>query len=323
MTALQARPDIINFILEHPGLSFREYGRQLGVSDSTIRRHWNLAGGDLAGGRVEILPEAVYELPDRVPVDYMERIKVGLVPPPLRFIVESDKNPVGIAADFHLPLFSPEWFNRMLDWHTQNGVKMLLTLGDFLNLDALSNYYPKQRDAGYDTERKTARATLGLLLRVYETVVLIKGNHDARLVKRSNYALDFVQAMDAYFEGVPGIERAQFSNFDHLLVTDLSAPHESSPDWWMGHAKSYSRTPLGQAIKLADINRMNTITAHSHHLARGYSSNGEFVVAEIGGLFDRHRTEYLASASVYPHWTNGYGMLRNGRLQLQGKGWNE
>lgn len=311
---------IINYILTHPELSFRAVARQLGVSDRTVRRHWAQSGG---ASTQELVPsdEAVQILPARIPVDYMERIKVGLAEPPLHLFVDSRSVPVGICADQHVPLFSPEWVNRMVDRHEALGVKTLLSLGDLLNMDALSNYYPKQTDAGYEVERKTARALMGFLLRQYESIYIIRGNHDYRIIKRSNYRLSFVQAMDAYFEGVPGIERATFSNLDHILVTDLSAPGDMSPDWFMAHATAYSSNPLTNARKLADIHKMNVITAHSHHAAIGYAQNGVHVVAEIGGLFDRDRTQYLQSASTFAHWVNGFGTLIDGRLSLTTPGW--
>ena len=54
----------------------------------------------------------------------------------------------------------------------------------------------------------------------------------------------------------------------------------------------------------------NVITAHSHHCAIGYATDGERVVAEAGGLFDRTQTAYLQRTTTHPNWAQGFCLLK-------------
>jgi hypothetical protein len=112
--------------------------------------------------------------------------------------------------------------------------------------------------------------------------------------------------------GVDALEKITFTNLDHLWI---------GTDWYICHPGNYTRVPLSTARTLATKYNANVITAHSHHAAVGYAIDGEKVVAEIGGLFDRHRTGYLQRSTTFPTWAQGYGFLDNGFLNVRSPGW--
>jgi hypothetical protein len=61
--------------------------------------------------------------------------------------------------------------------------------------------------------------------------------------------------------------------------------------------------------------------AHSHHHAYGWDRSGRLRLVEVGGFFDRHKTEYLQRTDTYPHWQNGYAFLTSdNELVMRGKG---
>src|SRR5262245_44059869 len=163
--------------------------RELGINDRTLRRHM-VKYADVAPDQddVHVDIEAPYvPLGTRIPLDYLEGVKVGVVERPIELVIHSDREPIGVCADLHAPLMDPVWVNYMLDTHQKLGIRKLLILGDFLHMDKLGQHHPKQSNIPYEVEYEVGRATMGLLLRCYDEVYMIRGNHDVRIRRRSNY----------------------------------------------------------------------------------------------------------------------------------------
>lgn len=208
-----------------------------------------------------------------------------------------------IAADFHIPLHDERWINKMLDVSQQLGIKNCIIAGDFYNFDSLSHYDPKQPEARLDVECQVAREVMNVLLDVYDDVYFIWGNHDYRLVKYLGYKHSFVEALGVILDDDPHLH---VSNLDHMW---LMSGYEF---FYVCHPATYSQIPLSSALKLANKHDSNIITAHSHHFATGYAKNGEYVIAEAGGLFNASKTAYLQRSTNYPRWQNGFLIVRDG-----------
>jgi hypothetical protein len=121
--------------------------------------------------------------------------------------------------------------------------------GDFLNFDSLSQYDPKQQEAGLEREINEAVGVMRILLETFEDIYYIWGNHDARLHKALSYKLQFRHAMRLVFGDLG-------SNW---LLTGSPSPisiivtFREQPDvpWYVCHPASYSRVPLSQGRRLA------------------------------------------------------------------------
>lgn len=240
-----------------------------------------------------------------------------------------------LTADWHIPVYDPFYVNVMIERARQLKISTLAIAGDFFNFDALSSYDPKQDDANLGREYSESLAVMRVLLETFDKIIYIWGNHDARFHRALGYAIQFKEAMKLVFGalGKEALERIYFSNLDHFWIgvgeptferekverdQDMWLPHDR---YYVCHPKSYTRVPLSNARKLADKYRANVITAHSHHCAVGYAVDGRKVVAEIGGLFNRHKTAYLQRSTTHPTWQQGYAYLRDGRLHVDSPGW--
>lgn len=251
-----------------------------------------------------------------VPVDtsVTERIKVELDKP---ILLPLDRQ-YAITADWHIPLYDPEYVNRFIEDARERNVRDLVVAGDFFNMDSLSQYQPKQDSAGLEAELNESMMVMKALLESFDKITYLWGNHDARLHKALGFTIQFKEAMKLVFGslGVDALERITFTNLDHLW---LGAEEEER--WYVCHPGSYTRIPLSTARTLATKYNASVITAHSHHCAVGYSINGRNVVAEIGGLFDRHKTGYLQRSTTFPTWAQGYAFIDDGRLIVRSPGW--
>jgi hypothetical protein len=156
------------------------------------------------------------------------------------------------------------------------------------------------------------------LLETFDNIWYLWGNHDDRLTRALGFAIQFREAMKLTFGelGSEALKRITFTNLDHIWIGE-----EGEARWYVCHPGNYTRVPLSTARTLATKYNASVITAHSHHCAVGYSIDGARVVAEIGGLFDRHKTGYLQRSSTFPTWAQGYGFLNRGKLSVQSPGW--
>jgi len=271
-------------------------GKKLGVDESSVRR-----GLTAIEYRRHLLP---FDKPERYEFDLDSPIEV--------------KGDAMVVADFHIPLYDPVWTNRMIATAREKGLTTLVIGGDFFNFDSLSQYDPKQTDAGLEREWYEGLAVMRVLLESFERIVYVWGNHDARMHKSLGYRMRFATAMQMVFGklGVEALEKIQFTNLDHCIIWS------GEEKWLVCHPASYSRVPLNTARAIAAKEGCNVITAHSHHCAVGYAPNGIHVVAEAGGLFDRDKTKYLQRSTTFPTWQRGYGYLIDGRLTMISPGWS-
>lgn len=215
-----------------------------------------------------------------------------------------------VAADFHVPLTDYELTMRMIERAADAGLTGYLVIpGDFLNMDSLSEYNPKQPDAGLEFEIRMANKLMDCLLDVFDTVALSAGNHDRRVTKSLGFKMRFDSAMRMICHDVPPdkLDRLHVVGNDHIMIdTD-------NGEWRACHTASYSKNPLTVPRELCDIHHSHVIGAHRHHHAVGYNKSGKYFAVEAGGLFDVDKTAYLRKDSTtFPKWCPGWVELRGG-----------
>lgn len=279
------------------GLSNYKIADMYGVHESTIRR-----GLSVMGVKRHLLPTSP-KVEDRLDL---------FVDTPI--MLDADKN-YAITADWHIPLYDPHYVNEFLNDARERQISELIIAGDFFNFDALSAYEPKQDGAGLQNEVEEAKMVMRTLLESFDNIYYVWGNHDARLHKALGFSMQFKEAMRLVFGdlGKEALEKIQFTNLDHIWI---------GSQWYVCHPGNYTRVPLSTARTLATKYNASVITAHSHHAAVGYAIDGEKVVAEIGGLFDRHVTGYLQRSTTFPTWAQGYAFLEGGKLVVRSPGWS-
>lgn len=283
--------------LAEEGLSNVAIAEKLGVGEASVRRG---------------LQKASYQR-HLVPLTPSQRFDFDLDIP---IVVREDD--VMIVADLHVPIYDPVRVNEMIETARSEGITTLVIGGDFFNFDALSSYDPKQTDAGLEREWREGLGVMRVLLETFDRIVYVWGNHDSRLHRALGYKARFTSAMKLVFGalGTEAMERIEFTNLDHCWI------ETGESRWYVCHPQSYSRIPLTTARQIAAKEGCNVITAHSHHCAVGYATNGRHVVVEAGGLFDANKTAYLQRSTTFPNWQQGYCYLKGGQLRVVSPGWS-
>lgn len=286
----------------HPTWSNQRIGDELSVSEATVRRN---------------LHEANFNR-WQIPVDHVERFKYDLDEPMEVY------GPVMITADWHIPLYDPVLVNKMINEARKERLTQLIIGGDFFNYDSLSQYDPKQQDAGLEREHREGLQVMSVLLETFDDIYYVWGNHDSRLHKALAYKMQFKSAMQMVFGelGTEAMDKLHFSNLDHLWARPYpGAPKEES--WYVCHPASYNRTPLATARQLTAKWGSNVITMHSHHAAVGPGHQEGLVAIEGGGLFDRSKTSYLQRSTTFPFWSQGYSFLNaDNKPTVRSPWWN-
>jgi hypothetical protein len=292
-------PEVIAALVDdHPTWSNVRVGKSLGISEASVRR-----GLDTVGYKRHLIP---------VDLGFDDRFDIVLDRPLLH------EGNVMVTADWHIPLYDPDYVNEMILTARKHGLTDLILAGDFFNFDSLSSYDPKQHTAGLDVELREAAAVMRVLLETFDHIYYLWGNHDARMHRALGHALEFRVAMKTVFGilGDEALDRITFTNLDHMWI-DVGDEYP----WYVCHPKSYTSVPLSGAIKLASKMNAHVITAHSHHCAVGHGTDGRKIVAEIGGLFDKSKTAYLQRTTNFPTWQQGFAYLLDGKLNVSSPGW--
>lgn len=218
-----------------------------------------------------------------------------------------------VSNDWHLPITNYKLASAMIMEAVATGTTdWLLIVGDFFNFDALSRYDEKQDNAGLRLEKAAANDLMEMLLDVFGTVYLTKGNHDIRFVGKLGYKVKFEESVRMILPNVPDkkLKRLVVTNYDYVIVDTPLGP------WRCSHTNQYSKVPLSVPRELCDIHGMHNAAAHRHHHAVGRSKSDYWAV-ELGGLFDGSKTEYIRQyTNTFPRWTPGWMHLHDGNPYL-------
>jgi len=288
---MNKKDEVIKVARENKHYTNQEIGDEVGVSEASVRRVFKK-----------------YPDPRINNVDWDLQIQIDT---PVRTELEEG---VMIAADWHIPLYDREWVNRMLDRCDKNAIRKIVLAGDLFNFDSLSQYDPKQITAGLQLELSEGKKIATMLDQLFDEIIFIWGNHDVRFARSLGHKIGFADSMKVV---LPNVSNFSFSNLDHCWI-DVG---NGNLPWYICHPKSYNSVPLTSAIKLANKYNANVVTAHSHHLAAGFGTDGKKIVIESGGLFNRAATAYLQSSTTFPTWTNGFCWLgSDGTMNVEGNG---
>lgn len=293
---------IVAYALEHPLLSNQQVADYYEISEAAVRRAFAKEKRE----RPRLLGA---DLPIETPITF-------------ETFIHGD---IALAGDLHVPITKWSFLNQFLADMKAEKVTNLGIPGDFWNGDGASQFDYKQSAADMETEKRVGNEVLTAMLEQFDRVILSWGNHDARYHKLLKYGVSFAETMQMMFHDVPDhlLAKVQWTNLDHFYVgCGDSEPVERDHLWYVCHPKSYSSIPLTQSRRIAAKTLCNVITAHSHHHAVGHDVSGQFTCAEVGGFFDKDRTEYLQRTTQFPNWQNGYAIVRaDNTLTMRSETW--
>lgn len=211
-----------------------------------------------------------------------------------------------VAGDVHLPSIRADLFDKFLAiakrW-LPPGRRRCILAGDLVNAEAFSPFEPAQTPSPFAQELSAARDFFTTLLSVFDQVIVLPGNHDRRLSKRTRGALSFGDLLRLIV------------HTPRVIVTDYGFVTIQTPQgvWRVTHGSQFSQTPLTQAERLAWKYQQHVISHHEHRLAVGHDRYGHYILVNNGGLFDHTQLAYVhRDDSGRPTMVPGFTLLRHG-----------
>lgn len=198
-----------------------------------------------------------------------------------------------VAADWHIPFINENLFNQLINNAQYMDIRDIIINGDFWDCYAISQFQKRQR-IDFKDEKKCVNAYLDILCEEFERVFFTVGNHEQRWMRMLEYADDLSGLFDSL-----GNDHGNYecTNNDFLILNDK---------WRICHPRQYSRIELNIARRLANKYRMNIISGHQHHMARGYDISGKYTIIDSGGLFDVSKLDYLQATTTFPEHVGGF-----------------
>lgn len=196
--------------------------------------------------------------------------------------------------------------------------RRLIIGGDFLNADAFSTYDSDIPTPSFQRERAVARQVMYEILTVFDEVYWFMGNHERRVGKRTNGAIDHEMLKDM----VSSSPRLKVSPYGYMTLNTRAGL------WRVTHNTNYSVNKLIVADQLAQKFQCNVLCFHQHHLTKGMDKYKRYVVIDGGGVFDPSQMGYVVmDDSKSPEMVPGFTLLRDGYSDVFGQepytNWNE
>lgn len=239
---------------------------------------------------------------------------------PEHFIVDMSPDPVTyegdamVVGDVQIP--TTDWF-----FATRVGMvakrylprpRRLIVAGDFWNFDAYSSYVQISKTPDAKQEFKAGWKLMSEWLKVFDTIEMIMGNHDIRLLRYLKGSLD---PDDMLAMMTRGRDEGRIS----ITIRDMCYLQTSRGKWAIIHGANYGRAQLSNANKLAHKFLCNIIAHHEHHLAHGWDEYKNFQLVNNGGLFDVKKMKYVQErTSTIPNMARGFTMIKDGYAHVYG-----
>ena len=214
------------------------------------------------------------------------------------------KGDVVVVGDLEVPDHDADVLELAMAIGKKMGIHQLIINGDFIAADGLSPFpdIPVELD-GFDTckELDIACDILIAMSQQFTSIYTNEGNHDKRVRRATSGQLP---AYKLFHKLLPSIQTTPFSQI-HLT--------SGGKKWLICHPKNYSRLPGSVARDIAEIQQMNVVCAHTHHLSMTPTKCGQFWALDGGHCRDESRTLYkIDDVTRHPQWTPGFTVVKNG-----------
>ena len=213
-----------------------------------------------------------------------------------------------VTSDWHVPYHDEERVAEVVRVAEVEGIKVVLAVGDVIDLPTLSRFDPRDIDSNVGMELSTVGDVLDEFTSRGIQVIWSRGNHENRFFKALKHQVDMSDLI-------------QLCGVDPTMVYGLEGEEvyvkSGDTTWLFTHQGEYSRVPLSVARRLVDKYRCNVGTAHNHQYAYGKALDGVHEVLELGGLFNTDKMAYLhrGGASTFPHQQQGFWIIEQGEVR--------
>ncbi len=209
-----------------------------------------------------------------------------------------------VIADIHTPYQNTALLNLAIATAKEQQITQVDIAGDLHNFSALSSVAKHEPQTAAETDIQHARKILRVLMRDFEKVYIMSGNHDEYWTKkRGGTFQDLI-----YTEVLLGQHSNVFAtNYDYIYRDD---------SWLIGHLSSYDETTGLLAAKIADIHNRHTLVGHDHIFGYKISEKG-YIGASIGAMLTPELFYYKKRRlNTFPNFMLGFSIIKDNNLYM-------
>jgi len=229
-----------------------------------------------------------------------------------------------IWFDGHVPFIHFETMLRAMEVADEYGIDDLLLPGDWFDFEDLSkfDFGGFQTDAA--EELSTGREMLERLRRRFRRIVLLRGNHEERLVK-------FLKRIQRAYESDPDLAKYQkiigrepsqtawHQYKDFLTSEGIEVSNDPlafiNDDIVVVHPSSMSNMAPNVEEVLTQKYHRHVVGGHVHNLGIRTCRDGKTLAIRVGGLVDAQRCFYKQKrVTVHYEWVNSFAWVKDGKI---------
>jgi hypothetical protein len=218
-----------------------------------------------------------------------------------------------ITTDWHIPYWNPWMAERMMrlaqNWKPEP-IRNLGIGADFVDFGQLSIFLPEEEEVPrkLDDDLDHVKEVLDWLLAWFEDLLVLKGNHEARLSKVLNRQI----GMERLGDLVSVLEQFKWSNWSWCVIEDSLGNR-----WRLTHPGKRWKLLNRLAQELANRYQSNILLAHSHVMSVGYNISGDHITVDTGGMYDPEAIGYqIKTDGAYWRWVPGFLIIDRGKLHV-------
>ena len=216
-----------------------------------------------------------------------------------------------ICGDLQLPFVDVGLCEELTKTARRLHVRQLLIVGDVFDFERLGPYAAVAPEPDVIAEGRLARAVMDEWLRWFQDVRVLTGNHDIRLAKALEGAVETEDICGMLASRLGDSDRVHWSVYGYALIDSPSGT------WRATHPRNYSRLPLAVAGQLATRHRTHVITFHEHQTGIAFDRSGQSIIVNCGCMADPTKLAYrMLSDSTHPEQTQSYAALVEGHVRL-------
>ena len=223
-----------------------------------------------------------------------------------------------VLPDPEFPFHHARWINQCVELAAAWGITHLNIAGDMLHLNSLAAFEPpwseedlaEYASSNFALEIRVARKQIKELVDAFDSVDLIMGNHEGRMLR----ALESVFSPEMLLR-LLSIDTGKIRTAPYYYSTIIS----NGEPFLIEHPKNTSKYSPGY---LADKYQSHVLMAHSHKVGMAPSKSGRWYGWHIGCCVDENRLAYAAQRhnAGDPHKL-GAAIIRNGVAYVLYDGW--
>lgn len=221
--------------------------------------------------------------------------------------------PLAVAGDWHIPHTNREWLELLLEVADIRKIQNLIINGDFFDQDQFKIWMDSGVRVDWDTELQAGKEVLEILMKQFNRIYLILGNHDIRIWRQlgSRFRVDhlFSQMIPLDLIG------------KKVFPAEIRYAKTEDEKWIICHPTNYSKQATKAPLDIVAVEHTNVIGGHGHHLGMAKDQSGKYWGVDCGGMFNHDSMTYNGSTikSSHAKWSNGFCVINEkSELRLYG-----